>query len=88
MTLATLDAPGPAILPKAPRPSFHPRIEPVPLPHLTEEEWAHIQARLRATGIPVEAEDDQALVRTMGTAGLLGLALTTLTAWGFWALIS
>lgn len=88
MTFATLGAPGSAIRPRAPRPSLHPQSAPEPLPELTEEQWVHIQARLRATGVPVEAEDDQALARTMGVAGLLGITLTAMAACGLWALIA
>ena len=88
MTLATFDAPRLALPPKAPRPSSRPSAEPAALPDLTPERWAQIQARLHATGVPPEVEDDQALARTLGVSGLLGLALTTLAACGLWALIA
>lgn len=58
------------------------------LSELTEERWAHIQARLRATGVPVEAEDDRALARTVGISGVAGAAITALVACGIWALLS
>jgi len=88
MTLATIDSPHLASPRKVPRPSFRPSIQPDPLPELTKEQWAAIQARLRATGVPPETGDDRVLARTMGVSGLVGIALTGLAACGFWALIA
>jgi len=88
MTLATLDQPRQAVPSRAPRPSLRPSFQAEPLPELSEEQWERIQARLRATGVPVEAEDDQALARAVGISGLFGIALTTLTACGLWVLFT
>ena len=67
---------------------FGPRFRPNLSRELSEEQWKRIQARLRATGVPVEAEDDQALARAVGISGLFGIALTTLTACGLWVLFT
>lgn len=88
MTLATLDPRAGAIPAASPRSTPWTRASSDPLPELTEAQWAHIQARLRATGVPAEAEDDRALARAVGLSGLFGLGLTALAVSGLWAFLS
>ena len=88
MSLAFLDAPRSATIPA-------PRRDTVPagaiaqaIPELSEERWALIQARLRATGVPAEPEDDGAAARMLGGALLLGLGLLGLAICGLWVLLA
>jgi hypothetical protein len=84
MTLAVLDLPGAATPRRLPPAGTSRGL----LPELAPAQWAEIQARLRATGVPPEVQDDHALARTFGASALLGLGLTSLAACGLWGLLA